>query len=165
MTATDLLSAARARGATFRLVGGLVRVEGPVGALDGELRSALRAHRDELRVLVALGLLLESFPGAHHVCAACAEPMPVHANAFCFCCDLGLDRSDFPTKLMPLALELRDRLGPAGARGFRVAAIRDAAALEATEDVGKSDEPQLDLVPGDTAKYQVRPRGAGGRKG
>jgi len=52
------------------------------------------------------------------------QPTP---EALCFCCWYGLDRSDFPTKLMPIAIELIASRGPAGRRGSRVEQIRAIA--------------------------------------
>lgn len=134
MTAAELLSdlrALRARGVELRAEGPRLHFRAPRGALAERDRAELAGHRDALLALLrwehATGIILDNFPGARQLCAGCREPMPSHPGGICFACDLGLDRSDFPTRLLPHALALRAELGPAGGQGLRVGAIRARA--------------------------------------
>jgi hypothetical protein len=51
MTPAELITAVRAAGATLQPEGAFVRVAG-LAALPGELRAALRQHRDQVHVLI-----------------------------------------------------------------------------------------------------------------
>jgi hypothetical protein len=63
---------------------------------------------------------------ALRACEGCGAQMADGPRRLCFCCDLGLDRADEAPARVRVALELRDRLGPAGRRGARRAAIDSA---------------------------------------
>ena len=56
-------------------------------------------------------------------CAGCRESMPDGPHRLCSCCDLGLTRADESPARVRIAVELREKLGPAGGRGLRNQAI------------------------------------------
>ena len=66
-------------------------------------------------------------------CAGCGGVMPEHVGGLCAACDLGVDRADFPTRLMRYALILRVAHGPAGSRGVRLDRIRELAECDAQQ--------------------------------
>ena len=56
-------------------------------------------------------------------CAGCRESMPDGPHRLCFACDLGLARAAEASARVRIAVEMREKLGPAGGRGLRKQAI------------------------------------------
>lgn len=115
MRAAALVAKVRACGVELRTDGRCLGWRGPRGALTADLRKALADHRDDLLDLL---LRVRELPLGRIQCAGCGETMPAHPSGLCFPCDLGLDRADAPTHLMPAAPWPSRRVRPGrGTRG------------------------------------------------
>ncbi len=116
----------RARGVRVQAAGDRLRLEAPRGALGPGEAEWIGAHKPELLEVLQAETAAEPTIESMR-CRGCHESMPYHPGGLCFACDLGIDRADFPTRLLPATLDLRAKRGPAGARAVRVEAIRKLA--------------------------------------
>jgi TubC N-terminal docking domain len=100
--AIAVLREARARGIHLTPDGAVLRVKGPVGALDALLRDALVAHKPEILRLLA-GPQIGEDGGPVDQCAVCGCPIWWRAASGIWRCDQCEPRTDAVCRIFVVA--------------------------------------------------------------